>query len=101
MPVIDTEKLEAYAQMIFERENQFNKFTLETIGRRIKATGQLSAYDQQALKNIADISGDMDKITKELARVTKMNIADIEKIYAQVVNDGVNTYKPLYHHLVK
>lgn len=96
MPIIDTEKLEAYAQVIFDRENQFNKFTLETIGRRIKATGQLSAYDQQALKNIADISGDMDKITKELARVTKMNIADIEKIYAQVVNDGVNTYKPLY-----
>lgn len=96
MPKIDTEKLEAYAQMIFERENQFNKFTLETIARRIKATGQLSAHDQQALKNIADISGDMDKITKELARITKMNIEDIEKIYAQVVNEGVNTYKPLY-----
>ena len=96
MPKIDTEKLEAYAQVIYNRENQFNTFTLKTIARRIKATGQLSANDQQALKNIADITGDMDKITKELARVTKMNIADIEKIYAQVVNDGVNTYKPLY-----
>lgn len=96
MPAIDTEKLEAYAQIIFERENQFNKFTLETIGRRVKATGQLSAYDQQALKNIADISGDMKKITKELARITEMNIADLEKIYAQVVNDGINSYKPLY-----
>lgn len=96
MPKIDTEKLEAYAQIIFERENQFNTFTLETIARRIKATGQLSAHDQQALKNIADISGDMDKITKELARITKMNIEDIEKIYAQVINDGINSYKPLY-----
>lgn len=96
MPVIDTEKLEAYAQMIFERENQFNTYTLKTIARRIKATGQLSANDQQALKNIADISGDMDKITKELAKITEMNIEDIEKIYAQVVNDGVNSYKPLY-----
>lgn len=96
MPAIDTEKLEAYAQVIFERENQFNTYTLETIGKRIKATGQLSAYDQEALKNIADISGDMDKITKELARITKMNVEDIEKIYAQVINDGVNSYKPLY-----
>lgn len=96
MPKIDTEKLEAYAQMIFERENQFNTYTLKTIARRIKATGQLSAYDQQALKNIADITGDIDNITKELARITEMNIEDIEKIYAQVINDGVNSYKPLY-----
>lgn len=96
MPKIDTEKLEAYAQIIFERENQFNTYTLKTIARRIKATGQLSAYDQQALKNIADITGDIDNITKELARITEMNIEDIEKIYAQVINDGVNSYKPLY-----
>lgn len=96
MPTIDTEKLEAYAQMIFERENQFNTFTLRTIARRIKATGQLSAFDQQALKNMADITGDMDKITKELARITEMNVEDIEKIYAQVIDDGVKTYKPLY-----
>ena len=96
MPKIDTEKLEAYAQIIFDRENQFTKNTFKTIARRIKATGQLSANDQEALKNIADISGDMDKITKELARLTQQNVDDIEKIYAQVVNDGVNSYKPLY-----
>lgn len=96
MPKIDVEKLEAYAQLIFERENQFTSFTLKTIARRIRAVGELSAYDQQALKNIADITGDMKKITKELARITQMNISDIEKIYAQVINDGVNTYKPLY-----
>ena len=96
MPIIDTEKLEAYAQMIYERENQFNTFTLKTIARRVKETGQLSANDQQALKNIADITGDMDKITKELAKVTKMNIDDIEKIYAQTINEGINSYKPLY-----
>ena len=90
------EKLEKYAQIIYDRYEYFNNYTLETIARRIKATGQLSAADRQALKNIADITGDMDAITKKLAEITRMNIADIERIYTQVVTDGVNTYKPLY-----
>ena len=90
------EKLEEYAQVIYSRYEYFNNYTLGTIGRRIKATGALSAADRQALKNIADISGDMGAITKKLAEITRLNISDIERIYEEVVTDGVNTYKPLY-----
>lgn len=90
------DKLEEYAQKIYNRYDAFNNYTLETIGRRIKKTGRLSSYDQQALKNITDITGDMDAITKKLAQITRMNIADIENVYKQVITDGVNTYKPLY-----
>ena len=90
------DKLEEYAQKIYARYEYFNNYTLETIANRIKKTGELSAYDRQALKNIADITGDMDAITKKLAQITRMNIADIENVYKQVVTDGVNTYKPLY-----
>ena len=90
------EKLEKYAQVIYSRYEYFNNYTLGTIGRRIKATGALSAADRQALKNIADISGDMGAITKKLAEITRLNISDIERIYEEVITDGVNTYKPLY-----
>lgn len=92
----NAEKLQEYAGVIFDRLNQFNDFTLATIARRIKATGRLSAYDQQSLKNMADITGDMQRITKKLAEITKLNIDDLEKIYSQTVSDGINTYKPLY-----
>lgn len=90
------EKLEEYAHKIYARYEYFNNYTLKTIARRIKATGQLSAHDQQALKNIADITMDMKAITKKLAEITRMNVSDIEKLYTQVVSDGVNTYKLLY-----
>ena len=90
------EKLEKYAEKIFDRLNYFSDYTLETIARRIKAAGELSAYDSQALKNIADITGDMDAVTKKLAEITRLNIKDIENVYTQVITDGVNTYKPLY-----
>lgn len=90
------DKIEEYASVIYDRYEYFNNYTLETIAKRIKATGQLSAYDSQALKNIADISGDMNKITKQLAMLTQKNIEDIEKIYTQTITDGVNKYKPLH-----
>ena len=96
MPQIETEKLEQYAQQVFDRLNYFNDYVLQTIGRRIKKTGELSAHDQQALKNMADISGDMDRITKELAKITEQNIYDVEQLYTQVMTDSVNTYRPLY-----
>ena len=96
MPQIDTDKLNKYADAVFNRCNYFNDYVLETIGGRIKATGRLSAYDSEALKNIADISGDMDAITKKLAEITQLNIRDIEAIYAQVITEGTVSYKPLY-----
>lgn len=96
MPRIDKDKLDKYAGVIYERLEEFNDFTLKTIARRIKEIGSLSAYDAQTLKNMADITGDMKKITKKLAEITEMNIADVEKVYEQTITDGVNTYKPLY-----
>ena len=96
MTGIDKDALEAAGEAIFQRCNYFNDYVLETIGKRIKKIGQLSAYDEQTLKNMADISGDMKAITKKLAEITGQNINDIEKIYTQVMTDGVNSYKPLY-----
>lgn len=96
MPFTDKDKLEKAAEIVFDRLNYFNDYVLQTIARRIKNIGQLSAYDQQTLKNMADISGDMEAITKKLAEITGQNVKDIEKIYTQTVSDGVNSYKPLY-----
>ena len=92
----DKEKAEQYASVVFNRLNAFEQDTLEKIGKRIKEIGSMSAFDQQALKNMADISRDMDEITKELARVTELNIEDVQRIYTQVVEESGQSYKPLY-----
>ena len=90
------EKLSVDADILFQRLDGWQDRTLQAIGRRIKAIGKLSAYDQQAHKNIADITGDMSKITKDLARITGMNISDLKKIYSGALSDQADTYKPLY-----
>lgn len=90
------EKLSVDADILFQRLDGWQDRTLQAIGRRIRAIGKLSAHDQQALKNIADITGDMSKITKDLARITGMNISDLKKIYSGALSDQADTYKPLY-----
>lgn len=92
----DKEKAEQYASIIFDRLNAFEQDALETIGRRIKEIGSLSAFDSQGLKNMADISRDMDEITKKLARITELNIEDVQRIYSQVVEESGQSFKPLY-----
>ena len=90
------DEIEKYGDVLFDRIEGFQDEVLKTIGRRIKQIGSLSAYDSQTLKNLADITGDMKAITSQLAEVTGMNIKDIQKVYAGVLADTAEKYKPLY-----
>lgn len=85
-----------YLDIIAQRYEKISTYALSLIAKRIKSIGQLSAADRQTLKNIADITGDMKKITKKLAEFTRLNIADIEKLYDETITEEGETYKPLY-----
>lgn len=87
---------EKYAQTLFDNLNGWQDRTLERIGRRLKATGRLSAYDQKALKNIANITGDMNAIYADLARVTGQNIKEVQTAFERFMSDNMALYKPLY-----
>nr|DAP69781.1 MAG TPA: minor capsid protein [Caudoviricetes sp.] len=87
---------EKYAQTLFDNLNGWQDRTLARIGRRLKATGRLSAYDQKALKNIVDITGDMNAIYEDLARVTGQNIKEVQTAFERFMSDNMALYKPLY-----
>lgn len=87
---------EKYAQTLFDNLNGWQDRTLARIGRRLKATGRLSAYDQKALKNIANITGDMNAIYADLARVTGQNIKEVQTAFERFMDDNMALYKPLY-----
>ncbi len=87
---------EKYAQTLFDNLNGWQDRTLARIGRRLKATGRLSAYDQKSLKNIVNITGDMNAIYADLARVTGQNIKEVQTAFERFMNDNMALYKPLY-----
>ena len=87
---------EKYAQALFDNLNGWQDRTLARIGRRLKETGRLSAYDQKALKNIVNITGDMNAIYADLARVTGQNIKEVQTAFERFMSDNMAQYKPLY-----
>lgn len=87
---------EKYAQTLFDNLNGWQDRTLARIGRRLKQTGRLSAYDQKALKNIVNITGDMNAIYADLARVTGQNIKEVQTAFERFMSDNMALYKPLY-----
>lgn len=89
-------KLENQADILFQNIQGWELSTLERIGKRIDKIGKMSIADIQALNNMADVKGDMEDITRELAKVTGMNAQQIERIYADTLTEQHIANKPLY-----
>lgn len=91
-----TEALQKQADLLFENISGWENSTLQYIGARIKKTGKLSSTDIKQLNNIAVVKQDMDAITKELAKVTGINISQIEKMYGDVIESQHQWNRYLY-----
>ena len=91
-----SEALEQQASLLFGNIAGWEQSTLQKIGNRINKTGKLSREDVKALNNMAMVKQDMSEITKELAKVTGKNIAEVEKIYGNAIARLHTQNKPLY-----
>lgn len=88
--------LEQSAQRLAGNVAGFERRTLERIGRRIKATWQLSAYDAKALENIADIGIPLQEIYADLADVTALNIKEVQTLLRENMTAEAERSRPLY-----
>ena len=91
-----TDRLEEMADILAGNVSGWETSTLERIGRRINRRGKMSLTDIKTLNNIADVKQDMDAITKELAKVTGMNIAEVQKMYAEAIAEQHEANRKLY-----
>ena len=89
-------KLEQQANLLMRNVSGWESRVLKRIGGRIGHYGKMSLADVKAINNIAVIKSDMDAITKELARVTGYNIAQIEQMYGELLEEQHLANQPLY-----
>lgn len=81
---MDINKLEKYADTLFNNISGWETDSLIRIAKRIKLIGEMSPADVDLINNSNLAKQDFDAIMKELAKLTKQNISDIEKMYSDV-----------------
>lgn len=89
-------KLEQQADLLMSNISGWENSTLQRIGNRINKYGKLTVADLKSINNIAVVKQDMDAITKELAKVTGLNISQIEQMYAELLEEQHLANQPLY-----
>ena len=90
------QRLEQQADLLMQNISGWESSTLNRIGKRIGKYGKLSLADVKAINNIAIVKQDMEAITKELARVTGLNISQVEQMYADLIEQQHLANQPLY-----
>lgn len=90
------QRLEQQADLLFQNIAGWENSTLQRIGKRINKYSKLSLADVKSINNIAIVKQDMDAITKELAKVTGLNISQVEQMYADLIEQQHLANQPLY-----
>lgn len=82
--MLSDEVIEKVIEKLIMRIESGNEYILKEIGKSINKIGTLNPTTANKIIQVFRYGGDYDKIVKKLAEITKLNIADIYKIFEEV-----------------
>lgn len=85
----DEEKLDKILEKFYIRFNKYNTKILEELGNIIKQFDGLNPSQAHKLAQELKYSGNLDKITKELSRISGKSVQDIKKLYKEVAKENL------------
>lgn len=85
--MLTDEVLEKVIQRLIERINQGNEFIIKEIGKSIGELRTVTPSKAHQLASILKYGGSYEKIVKQLAKITKLNVQDIYKIFEEVAKN--------------
>lgn len=96
--MLSDEVLDKVIDRVTRRIEQANTYVLEQIGKSIAKIGKLTPAQAQKLYQVILYGGDFDKIVKELAKITNLNVKDIYKIFEEVAKSDYEYAKKFYEY---
>jgi len=96
--MLNDDVIDKLVDRIEQRINKANEYIIEQIGESINKLGALSPSKANQLVNILKYGGDYNKIVKELSRITKLNIKEINEIFDEVAKSDYRFAKQFYEY---
>lgn len=94
--MLNDEVINKVVERLVRRIEQGNEFVLKEIGLTIKKIGTLTPTQAHQLVQTIQFGGDYNKIAKELAKITQLNVNDIYKIFEEVAKKDYEFAKQFY-----
>lgn len=99
--MIADELIEKVTERLVERMNKANLFVIKKIAKTIKELGTITPSNTHDIISVMDYGGDIDAIMKKLAKMTKLNVKDIYKIFDEVAKNDLHFAKKYYDYKKK
>lgn len=94
--MLSDEAIEKVVERLVNRIEQTNLYVLKEIAQSINKLGTMNPTKARQLVQILKYGGDYDKIVKELSKMTKLNVKDIQDIFEEVAKSDYNFAKRFY-----
>lgn len=94
--MLSEEVVEKLTERLVSRIERVNRHTLNKIAENIKEIGTMIPSRARELAMILKYGGDYDEILKELAKVTELNVKEIEEIFLEVARKNQSFARQFY-----
>ena len=94
--MLNEEVINKVSERLVNRIEQGNEYVLNKIGESVKKIGTLKNTDVHDLEQILKYGGSYEDIVRKLAKITKLNVKDIKKIFEEVAKSDYEFAEKFY-----
>lgn len=95
---MDDKTIDKLVERLTLRIEKANIYFLNSIGESINKIGKLSPSKAQQLVQILKYGGNYEKIVQEIAKLTNLNVSEVDKIFEEYAKQDQLFYKKFYEY---